>query len=212
MGTGIVVCWRKYSTKFMDRYLHMKYTAKLHTKDFTILCPNCIAGNIYHRLGLPFLTPTINCFTSQEDFIKIINNAEYYFSQELQFIETDKPFPVAMLGDVTYNFNHDTDPEKCRNDWNRRRERIQWENIYIILYEEHPMTREEVLALQKIPCKRLIVLTDRPEHADLDYVKLLRRNFGRPNERHFLDRDSYGVQTFEKQFDFVNWLNGKSNF
>ena len=212
MGTGLYAAWRKYSRIAVDKMLHIKYSACLRNKHFSILCPNCIAGNIYHRLGMQFTTPTINCFTSQDEFIKVISNLQYYMAQDLQFISSTKGYPVAMLGDVVYNFNHDTDPRKCERDWYRRRERIQYDNLYIILYEEHPMNREEVEELANVPCKRLIVLTDRPDHTDLPYVKMLKRNYGRPNEKHFLDRDYFGVQTFEKQFDFVAWLNGSMKF
>ena len=37
---------------------------RLKNKDFSILAPTCIGGVISHRLGLKFLSPTINLYMS----------------------------------------------------------------------------------------------------------------------------------------------------
>lgn len=215
MRTGIVKTIRKLVKSITDAVLHRWYSCRLKNSSFSIICPNCIGGNIYHRLGLQFLTPTINCFTSQDEFIKLIRNLRHYMESDLTFPEglgEGKPFPVGLLDDIVYNFNHDTDPEKVKRDWYRRRERVNYDNLFIILYEEHPFSREEIMALKDVPCKRLVVLTDKSTHADLDFVRVIKRNYGRPNEAHFLDRDYFGIQTFEKHFDFVAWLNGNEKW
>lgn len=215
MRTGIITAYRKVSRHFVDSVLHFWYKSRLKNKQFSIICPNCIGGNIYHRLGMEFKTPTINCFTTQDDYIKMIRNLKHYMSCDITFpeeLEQSKPYPVGRIDDITYYFNHDTDKEKVKKDWYRRRERIDYDNIYVILYEESPFSREEILSLQSIPCKRLVVLTDKTTHGDLNYVRVIKRNYGKPNEAHFLDRDEYGVQTFEKHFDFVAWINGREKW
>lgn len=215
MRTGIVVACRRIARSITDAILHKWYSLRLRNKHFSIICPNCIGGNIYHRLGLQFLSPTINCFTSQDEFIRMVRNLRHYMSCDLVFPESlnkNKQFPVGLIDDIVYNFNHDHDPEKAKKDWYRRRERIDYDNLYIILYEEHSFSRDEILALKNIPCKRLVVLSDKKDHSDLDYVRVIKRNYGRPNEAHFLDRDWLGIQTFEKHFDFVAWLNGRKKW
>lgn len=42
------------------------------------------------------------------------------------------------------------------------------------------------------------------EEARMDWNK----RKSRPNDCTFMDRDALGFRTFEKQFDFVKWLNG----
>ena len=212
MGTGLYTWWKNWSTKVVNKFIDRYDRARIRNKDFTILCPNCIGGNIYHRLGLQFRTPTINLFMSQSDFIKLIHDPKTYFGQKLRFIPSDQPFPVAMLGDIKLNFNHDHVASEAAEKWYRRVVRVNWDNIYIILYEELPFSREEILSLQTIPCKRLVVLTSEKTHIDLPYVKYIKRHLGRRNERHFLDRDFFNVQTFEKHFNFVSWLNGSNRF
>lgn len=184
---------------------------RLKNKNFTILCSNCIGGIIYHHLNMEFLSPTVNLWIRQYDFVKFIKRPKWYLAQPLQFIETKYSFPVAMLGDIKIHFNHSTSSAEAANDWNRRKERINWDNLYVILYDRDNLSREQVLSLKDVECKRLIMLSERDDYCDLNYVhKINRSNKGRSDEQVFLDKDWFGIRTFEKQFDFVAWLNNES--
>ena len=48
---------------------------RLKNTDFTIISSNCVGTIIYHDMGLPFLTPTIN-LTDTFDYITFLNNAK----------------------------------------------------------------------------------------------------------------------------------------
>lgn len=74
------------------------YRNKLKNSDFTILCSNCVGGCIYHRLGKEFLSPTINLYFEQPDFVQFLLHLDYYCDEELLFIESDRSYPVATLG------------------------------------------------------------------------------------------------------------------
>ena len=64
-----------------QRKLHRKIMQKRNKNmDFTIIAQNCIGGVIYSDLGLQFLSPTINMFIEDENFVKLVENLEYYFS------------------------------------------------------------------------------------------------------------------------------------
>ena len=55
--------------------------------------------------------------------------------------------------------------------------------------------------------QNLIVLSDK-NHPDIPYVKTIKpATESHPNYCTFLDKDIFGFRTFEKQFDFVQWLN-----
>lgn len=45
---------------------------RLKNKQFTLLTGNCIGGYLYHQLGLPFSTPTVNMMILNQDFKKLI--------------------------------------------------------------------------------------------------------------------------------------------
>lgn len=147
----------------------------------------------------------MNLFLSQRDFIKFAVGLEHYIRQELQFIETEQPFPVARLDDITLNFNHFADEKEAAEAWNRRKSRINRENIYIIFYYREKCSLEELREIEKATYKNLILLTDTP--LNLEYAYCIKENVGRLNSQTFLDQDKYGIRTFEKQWDFVSWLN-----
>lgn len=46
--------------KIHDIFYYRDCRRRLTNSDFTIIAPNCYAGIMYHRLGLQFLSPTIN--------------------------------------------------------------------------------------------------------------------------------------------------------
>lgn len=196
--------------KIVNIVLNLYVRSKIQNYNFSILCSNCIGGVIYNRLGFEFLTPTINLFILQKDFVKLVKNPKWYIKQELEFFEQKWGFPNAMLGDICIYFNHSSDEEHARNDWNRRKRRIVWENLYIILYENDGISREDILSLSSVKCKRLIVLTDKKQNLDIPYVKYIKPcEKDRANKQVFLDKDFWGIRTFEKRWDYVSWINGK---
>lgn len=189
-----------------------KYIRKLKNKDFSILCSNCIGGEIYNRLGMKFLSHTINMWQSQSDFIKFALNTEYYINQPLCFIETDEATPVAKCGDLTLHFNHSKNAAYAENDWNRRKSRINFDNVYIIFYADK-LSLDEIRKIEQAKCKNIAVITDKPlplryavpikpnaeQHPDVNYAERIR----------CIDKDRYNLYTFEKQWDFVKWLNSE---
>lgn len=186
---------------------------KIHTKDvrnrikndnFSIICSNCIGGVIYHRLGKRFLSPTVNLWFDQNDFFKFVSDLKGYLQKDLEF-ENETPYPIAKLGDITIHFNHYHSEDEARACWIRRKERINFNNLYIIMYDRDGITESDIRKLENIPCRSKIVLSDKI-HAEIPYVKTLVPS-NNPNGCQFMDTDDYGLYTFEKQFDFVEWLN-----
>ena len=102
---------------------------KLKNKDFTIICSNCIGGIIYNRLGLQFRSPTINMWMHQHDCIRLMKDLREYMNADLEFIDSKYSYPVAKLKDITLYFNHCDTEEEARNDWNRRKQRINYDNL-----------------------------------------------------------------------------------
>lgn len=204
--------FKSYIRKNILNFIQWSFTAicrgRLRNRDFSILCSNCIGGIISHRLGVRLNSPTVNLWIRQYDFIKLIRDPREYLSKELVFVDSEYPHPVALLGDIRIHFNHSRSEEEARNDWERRKGRIVWDNLYIIMYDRDNLSREQILSLKNVKCKRLIVLSERNDYPDIDYVYPIKRtNKGRDSEAVFLDTDLFGFRTFEKQWDFVKWLN-----
>ncbi len=198
--------------RIIDQAVSRHFRKRLRNKEFTILCSNCIGGVIYHRLGSKFYSPTVNMFFSQPDFVDFCVNLEYYLGQKLCFISSDEGYPIAELrgnGDIStirLNFNHSKSNEEAEEKWNERKERIRRDNLYIILYMLDGLTVEKVKELENVKCNNKVLLTSRhlPEISWSHYIK--------PNERQkyassYLGKDIFGVRYFEKEFDFVSFLN-----
>ncbi|MDO4340833.1 MAG: DUF1919 domain-containing protein, partial [Eubacteriales bacterium] len=194
----------KLSERINRRY-EEKMRDKLQADNFSIICSNCIGGTIYHRLGKQFLSPTINCWMHQPDFLKFVFDLKYYLTLNLEFIETEYNYPVALCGDVKVFFNHSKTKEEAAESWNRRKGRVNYDNLFVIMYDRDGITEEDLRKLGTLNCKNKIVLSDKPR-PNMDYV-LTMKPHNRPNGEQFLDRDSFGIRTYEKRFDYVKWLN-----
>lgn len=71
----------------------------------------------------------------QRDFLKFAWNLEHYTTNaELEYIESGFDYPVACLDDITIYFNHAKDKESAKAEWNKRAGRIDFDNIYYIMY------------------------------------------------------------------------------
>ena len=136
-----------------------KMKKELKNKDFTILSCNCAAGIIYHRYDHPFLSPTINLWIEQNEFLKFVSNMDYYLAQELHFIDAGVGYPVAECGDIKIWFNHYTEEDDARQKWESRKKRINRDNLFILMSERDGIGREDILKLGEVPCKNRVIFT-----------------------------------------------------
>lgn len=59
---------------------------------------------MYHDLGLPFLSPTINLYFDPKDFLRYVKNLRYYNSLELENVTLMNDYPQGKLDDVLIHF------------------------------------------------------------------------------------------------------------
>ena len=209
-----VEAWRNSVIfKKIDRFISKQAQKKLCNDQFTIICSNCIGGVIYHRLGKQFLSPTVNMFIKEPDFVEFCLHLDYYLTQELSFLESDLPYPLGVLPgdgdqipDITLHFNHDTIPENAKANWDKRKMRINRDNLYIILYNLSGVTVQQLRQLEHVPCKNRVVLTSKPlpEIPWSFYIKPLKPDRFNDN---YLEKDIFGVRYFEKKFNYIEFLN-----
>ena len=186
------------------KHHYNKQRKKLKNDNFSIICSNCVGGFIYHNLGKQFLSPTLNCWMNQLDFIRFAKNLKYYLSLNLRFVESEYPYPVAMLDDVCVHFNHTDNAGDAERDWEKRKKRVNYDNIYVILYDnKEGITEDDIRKLPEIDCKNLAVFsyTDYP---DLDYVYTMPKPQVDGLAELYFDQDKFGIRTFEKHFDYYS--------
>ena len=85
------------SSKLVNNCYELVMWHRLKNHDFSIICSNCAGGVISHRLGQKFLSPTVNLWLHQRDFLKLAANLREYLSYELEFIDSEYDYPVIMV-------------------------------------------------------------------------------------------------------------------
>lgn len=200
-------CWfnNPYILYKRKKYINECRSRFLYSNNPSIICSTCIGGIIYHNLGLKFLSPTINLWMRNSDFIKLIGDLEGYMSAELLFKSMEEGYPIGMLKDITIHFNHYKTFEEARLKWNERKYRINYDNLYIIMGDEG-INHEELKKLSSIRCKKLVVFTAK-KYEDFAYTYQLKRYQNKKSVGMYVLRDLDGFREFEKSFDYVSWLN-----
>lgn len=178
---------------------------RLHNHDFSIICSNCAGGVISHRLGKEFRSPTVNLWMRKRDFLKLAADLKIYMSCELEFVDSEYDYPVARLNDVFIYFNHSKSSADAAADWNRRKTRINYQNLFLLMYDRENLTLEELREIEQIPCRGKVVFSDK-ERPGLDYVVTMKTT-NQPMGAQCMDKNWLGIRSFERQFDFVRWLN-----
>ena len=76
-----------------SKFLRMKRDRKIRQilsavkpNDVSIISQNCIGGVFYHDIGMQFLSPTINLFIKEPDFVRFALNLRHYMECELKML------------------------------------------------------------------------------------------------------------------------------
>ena len=82
------------------------------SENVSLISQNCVGGIIYHDANQRFLSPTVNLYILPKDFIKFVNNLDYYLSLTPK-VKMGKAYPIGTLGDIKINFMHYFSPEEA---------------------------------------------------------------------------------------------------
>lgn len=126
-------------TVFTIPYFDFAKYVSLIENPVSIFCENCWGGVVYKRLKLPFSSPFINIDWPPQDFAKLLLKPDFYLKQEFKMEREgnlkDGVFPIASLGTgedkVKMNLIHNETFEKAKEQWDRRKKRINNENIFV---------------------------------------------------------------------------------
>ena len=196
-----------------------KYTSamseRLKNKDFSLISNNCNGGVLSHELGLRFNSQFVNLAIFSEEYIKYLENFDYYNSLVPEFEETQESYPVGVLDDIKIHFIHYKTKQEALEKWEERKKRINKDNLFVIFTEQHGVDEcpEELLRrFDKLPFKNKIVFTCK-EYEDIKssvYVKQFKNNpYGVYMFLSYRSRLSYKRRY--DVFDFVSWFNGETD-
>lgn len=199
------------------------FKKRLHNSDFTIISQNCVGGVIYHDLNLPFLSPTINMFIEDENFVKLVENLEEYMHIQPKpllddYVEPLNPlihYPKITVGDIEICCLHYKNCEDAIEQWEKRKVRINYNNVFVIgnSWNMH----DNIELIKRLVCNKkyrtVVFTTENMEYDNClqlsgDFWKKDERGIVRPNLTDFVPLSPY--RQYEKFFDYVGFLNGDS--
>ena len=71
MNKMMKLYWKVFAEPFIRRPFIKRIRERYNSDNMpSIICSNCIGGEIYHDLGMKFYSPTINLWMSESDFLK----------------------------------------------------------------------------------------------------------------------------------------------
>lgn len=161
---------------------------------------------MYHVLGVPFASPFVNTLIGSHEFVRIVADFDRYMGEELQFFVSDRPHPVAMLGDVQIQFPHVKSQEEAEQQWYRRKERLCTDRLFFML-NDNGLTEEDFDILDACSQPNILVFTAQPHSGHRCVFQLpffsSQREVGNTMIRNLFS----GRVLIEQYFDFVGWLN-----
>ena len=119
-----------------------------------------------------------------------------------QIIKQNSKFlrcPYARIGDVELRFSHYTDPDEALEKWNKRKERIHWDNLIVKMSEHNECTLELLQAFDALPYKKKVLFTTRDYglKSQVIYKEYLNKGDIKNNTAHF-----------RKYVNLTNLING----
>jgi len=136
----------------LDRYIQIR------KEPLTIFSNNCWGGITYHSLDMEFFSPLVNMWIEEQDYMTFLINPQYYIEQDIEFIEmkvmeSGNSYPLAKCGDIILHFNHHNTYEDAKESWEKRKKRINWNNLFVEMHTWSEFVADEFMEL---PYKRKI--------------------------------------------------------
>lgn len=131
-----------------DRYI------SLIRSQLSILSCNCWGGILCHTLAMECLSPFKNLSVSARGMLQIVPHLKDYMKEELIFSrwEVDpnskQKYPVMYCRDVEIHFNHDTNIDEALIKWKRRRKKINFNHILVMIYTDDENIVEDFIQLE----------------------------------------------------------------
>ena len=116
---------------------------------------------VYHRLGIKVRSPFFNMWEKDREYVEFLKNAEHIMENEkLHFCGWEYndglkiDYPVYDLAGMKLYMNHYPEREIAEHKWHERSERINWNNLFVMMYSDDLYCVEEFsrLPYQKKVC------------------------------------------------------------
>lgn len=129
--------YHKFLNNINNFYRQNKYT-NIPNKDITIISNNCLGGVLYHEMGRKFLSPTINLWFEDNDYLLFLHNLNNIKNKKLYESHSHNAnYPIGYLiadngQKIFVRFTHYDNFSCAKKKWIDRCNRINYNNLYII--------------------------------------------------------------------------------
>lgn len=190
----------------------------------TILSNDCWAGMLYHALYLPFTSPTVNMYVPEDSYCRMISNLDYYLSEPLQLKREGnirKNFcPIGKIGDgeneITLEFSHNITFEDGWLLWERRKKRVNYNNLFVKMGFDYNEKSEEYLKVfDNIPYKKICFFSAETKVDDVVYLKTFENyvaNGGTWARAVGYNNFCRQMEPLFKSIDILKMLNGEKDY
>lgn len=126
---------------------------RLVDKKISIISNNCWGGLVYRTLGIECRSPFKNLFLKDYDYLKVISDLERYMCCEPEFVRfgidmhSKEKYPVLKILDVEIHCNHTKNVKTAVAEWNRRRKKLNLDNIFFEMYTENKNVADQFISI-----------------------------------------------------------------
>lgn len=163
---------------------------KITSTSFSIISNNCWGGKVYQRYGLQYLSPTIGLYFFADDYIKFVKKLKYYINIPIEIIQSKNSkyyeilkqrnqltCPIGKLDDIEIVFLHYKSASEAIEKWERRKKRINWENLIIKFSQMNYCETKHLLEFDKIDYKTKFVFVNSKQLSEYNVCRVYFKGF-----------------------------------
>lgn len=171
------LCRKKHSMHIFQDIRHFWWRLRLRNRTVSIISNNCWGGFMYRYCKLPYHSPFVGCFLFAPDFIRLLQDLKGYMDGKMRFItkgesryaeHVTKDYPIGLLTPapdgrpVEIHFLHYPTPEAALSAWQRRAQRIDYDNLLVKFCDRDLCTPELIAAFDRLEYPSKVCFTAKP--------------------------------------------------
>lgn len=179
-------------------------------KDFCIISNDCWGAELYRWMGLEYNTPFVGLMLMAPCYLKFLKDPDKYISAQLEFISKsryEEPnnvrnnagyYPIGELLDIEVHFLHYKSEDEAIEKWNRRKLKINWNNLFIKFTLDKDYAEQTHLEeFERLPYQRKVCFS-KFDHPNSEICIKVKR---------FTDNGKILFKKCMREFDIVRWIN-----